>query len=258
MRRALTAYSALAYVFLFAPIVIVVVYAFNAGRNVAAWEGFSTRWFEAALSDDSITSSIGRSLVIATGSMIVSTTFGTAAALGLARARRGVRSAFDGLVFLTLAVPEIVIAIALLIFFVNAGFELGPVTMLLGHASFGASLVMLIVRARLVTVGPTLAEASADLGAGPLRTLVQVTLPQLAPAVIAGALLSFTFSFDDVIVSQFTSGAGNQTWPLRILAGLRFGLRPDLNAAATLMLGVTLLAVGIAALALRRFAQRLP
>jgi ABC-type spermidine/putrescine transport system permease subunit II len=148
-----------------------------------------------------------------------------------------------------------VIAISALIFFVNVGFELGLVTMFLAHTIFNASLVLLIVRARFVSMGSSLEEASRDLGASAAATFRQVTLPRLAPAIVAGAMLSFTFSFDDVVISNFTAGAGNDTWPLRILSGIRFGLRPDLNAAATMMLGVTLLGLGGAALILRRAAR---
>jgi ABC-type spermidine/putrescine transport system permease subunit II len=252
--RLLGGYSALIYAFLFLPIVVVVVYAFNSGTNVAAFSGFSTRWFSAALQDESITSAVTRSLQIAVGSALVATVFGTAAALALSRVDRRVRAPFDVLVFLTLVVPELVIAIGALIFFVNLGFDLGVVTMFLGHTIFNASLVMLIVRARFVSMGSTLEEASLDLGAPPLATFRQITLPRLAPAIVAGGMLAFTFSFDDVVISNFTAGAGNDTWPLRIFAGIRFGLRPDLNATATMMLGVTLLGLGAAYLALRRAA----
>jgi ABC-type spermidine/putrescine transport system permease subunit II len=245
-------FSALVYVFLFFPIVVVVIFAFNSGANVADFAGFSTRPFSRALDDDTITSAITRSLEIALASATVATVFGTAAALALSRVSRRVRNPIDVLVFLTLVVPELVIAISALIFFVNTGFELGLVTMFLGHTIFNASLVLLIVRARFVSMGSSLEEASRDLGASALATFRQVTLPRLAPAIVAGALLSFTFSFDDVVISNFTAGAGNDTWPLRILAGIRFGLTPDLNAAATMMLAVTLLGLGGAALILRR------
>jgi ABC-type spermidine/putrescine transport system permease subunit II len=256
--RLLGGYSALVYCFLFAPILVVVIFAFNSGDNVASFAGFSTKWFGRALDDDSITSAISRSLQIATASAIVATVFGTAAALALSRVSRRVRNPFDVLVFLTLVVPELVIAISALIFFVNVGFELGPVTMFIGHTVFNASLVLLVVRARFVSMGSSLQEASMDLGASALATFRQVTLPRLAPAIVAGALLSFTFSFDDVVISNFTAGAGNDTWPLRILAGIRFGLRPDLNAAATMMLGLTLLALTVAALIMRRAARSDP
>jgi len=248
-------FSALVYAFLFLPIVVVVIYAFNSGTNVAEFAGFSTKPFSRALEDDTITSAIERSVQIAVASAIVATVFGTAAALALSRVSRRVRNPFDVLVFLTLVVPELVIAVSSLIFFVNVGFELGLVTMFLAHTVFNASLVLLVVRARFVSMGSSLEEASMDLGASALATFRQVTLPRLAPAIVAGAMLSFTFSFDDVVISNFTAGAGNDTWPLRILAGIRFGLSPDLNAAATMMLGVTLLGLGGAALILRRAAR---
>jgi ABC-type spermidine/putrescine transport system permease subunit II len=248
-------YSALVYAFLFMPILVVVVYAFNSGTNVAEFSGFSTKWFGRALDDDTITSAVGRSVRIAVSSAIVATVFGTAAALAMSKVSRRIRNPFDVLVFLTLVVPEIVIAVSTLIFFVNLSFNLGPLTMFLGHTVFNASLVMLIVRARFVSMGYSLEEASMDLGASRIGTFRQVTLPRLAPAIVAGLLLSFTFSFDDVVISNFTAGAGNDTWPLRVLAGLRFGLRPDLNATATMMLAVTLVGLTAVALVLRRAAR---
>jgi ABC-type spermidine/putrescine transport system permease subunit II len=249
-------YSALVYLFLFFPIVVVVIFAFNSGNNVASFAGFSTKWFGRALDDESITSAITRSFQIALASSLVATVFGTAGALALSKVSRRVRNPFDVLVFLTLVVPELVIAVSVLIFFVNVGFELGLVTMFIGHTIFNASLVLLIVRARFVSMGSSLEEASRDLGASAVATFRQVTLPRLAPAIVAGAMLSFTFSFDDVVISNFTAGAGNDTWPLRILSGLRFGLNPDLNAAATMMLGVTLVGLGGAALILRRASRQ--
>jgi ABC-type spermidine/putrescine transport system permease subunit II len=248
-------YSALVYGFLFFPILVVVIYAFNSGNNVAEFAGISTKWFGRALDDETITSAISRSFRIALASAAIATVFGTAAALALSRVSRRVRNPFDVLVFLTLVVPELVIAVSSLIFFVNVGFELGLVTMFLAHTVFNASLVLLVVRARFVSMGTSLEEASRDLGASALATFRQITLPRLAPAIVAGAMLSFTFSFDDVVISNFTAGAGNDTWPLRILSGIRFGLRPDLNAAATMMLGVTLVGLGCAALILRRAAR---
>ncbi|HEX7299860.1 MAG TPA: ABC transporter permease [Solirubrobacteraceae bacterium] len=255
-RGLLGGYSALVYVLLFAPIVVVVVYAFNSGRYVALWDGFSTKWFSEALDDDAITTSIGRSFRIAIATAIVSTVLGTAAALAMSRARALVRAPLEVVVLLTLVVPEVVIGIASLIFFVNSGFELGLVTMFLAHCVFNMSLVVLIVRARFISMGDTLEEASRDLGAGPIATFRQVTLPRIAPAVIAGGLLAFTFSFDDVVISNFTSGAGNETWPLRILSALRFGLSPELNAAATMMIAVTFVGLALAGLALRAGARQ--
>ena len=249
-------YSALVYVILFAPILVVVVYAFNSGRYTAVWDGFSTKWFTSALDDSAITASIGRSFRIGISTAIVSTVLGTAAALAVSRARAGLRTPVEIVVLLTLVVPEVVIGIATLIFFVNTGFSLGQETMFLAHCVFNMSLVLLIVRARFISMGDSLEEASRDLGAGPVATFRQVTLPRIAPAVIAGGLLAFTFSFDDVVISNFTSGAGNETWPLRVLSALRFGLSPQLNAAATLMIGVTFIGLALAALTLRAGAKR--
>jgi ABC-type spermidine/putrescine transport system permease subunit II len=255
-RGLLGGYSALVYFLLFAPIVVVVIYSFNSGRYVALWDGFSTRWFSEALDDEAISTSIGRSFRIAIATAIVSTILGTAAALAISRARVIVRAPIEVVVLLTLVVPEVVIGIASLIFFVNSGFELGLVTMFLAHCVFSMSLVVLVVRARFISMGDSLEEASRDLGAGPIATFRQVTLPRIAPAVIAGGLLAFTFSFDDVVLSNFTSGAGNETWPLRIFSALRFGLSPELNAAATMMIGVTFVGLALAGLALRAGARQ--
>jgi spermidine/putrescine transport system permease protein/putrescine transport system permease protein len=180
-------YSALVYVLLFAPILIVIVYAFNAGRQVQVWEGLSAKWFAAALANEEIRSAIGRSLQIAVASALVSTALGhghgaRAAAGALAHA-----VSFDIVLFLALVVPELVLAIAALIFFVNAGFELGELTMFLGHTIFNTALVTLVVRARAVSMGEGHEEASADLGAGPLATFRQVTLPRLFPAILAAS-----------------------------------------------------------------------
>lgn len=241
---------------LFFPIVVVVIYAFNSGRQVQIWEGLSTKWFTEALRDDSIRLAIGRSLQIAVASALVSVTLGTAAALALGRARRWARVPFDVVMFLTLVVPELVIAIGSLVFFTKTGFQLGVVPMFLAHTTFNVSLVTLIVRARYVSMGGTLEEASADLGAGALATFRQVTLPRLSPAILAAGLLAFTFSFDDIVISNFTSGAGNQTWPLRILTELRFGLSPAVNATATMMLAITMIGLGLGAAVVYRAARR--
>jgi spermidine/putrescine transport system permease protein len=250
--RLLAAYSAFVYVVLMTPIVVVVAYAFNANRLVTIWDGVTLDWFGRALADDSIRLAIERSLQISLASTLVSACIGCAAALSLSRAPRAIRTAVESITLLALAIPEVVIAISLLLFFSDLGFPLGTVTMFLGHTLYGVALVTLVVRARLVTIGPALQEASLDLGASPLATFRQVTFPQLRPAIVAGALLSFTFSFDDVVMSAFTSGAGNETWPLRILSALRFGLSPELNATAAMMLAVTLVALVAAGVLLRR------
>ena len=230
-KRALTGWAVLVYLFLYVPIFLVVVFAFNKSRDVTLWRGFTTSWFGKAIHDPAYIPAIKTSFKIAIINSIVATILGTMAALALARMRRAFRVPFDTIVYLTLVVPEIVIAVASLIFFsqahehLSAFPALGWKTILLGHVVFNASLVMLVVRARFVGMGSTLEEASFDLGAGPLSTFRQVTLPRLAPAIIAAALLCFTFSFDDYVLPAFTNGTTN-TWPIVLYSAVRFGITP--------------------------------
>jgi spermidine/putrescine transport system permease protein len=265
-KRLLQAHAILVYVFLYAPIAIVVIYAFNGGRQVLNWDGFSTKWFGEALRDPSITEPFRNSLVIAFAAAILACVLGTALALAVSRMRRGVRVPIDAVVYMTLVTPEIVFGIAALMFFVQASNELvgfglideplrGMWKIVVAHVVFNASVVALVVRARFVGMGQSLEEASYDLGAGPVRTFVQVTLPRLAPAILAGGLLAFTFSFDDFITSFFVADAGTTTLPLRIFSSLRFGISPLINATAVMILGLTLVAIVLAYLVLRRTEQ---
>jgi spermidine/putrescine transport system permease protein len=254
-RRIVGGWAALVYAFLYAPILVVVVYAFNGGRQVLNWDGFSTKWFGEALSDPTITEPLKNSLLIGISNALIACVLGTALALALSRMPSWLRVPIDALVYLTLVTPEIVFGISALIFFVQVGVPLGLTTILLAHVVFNASVVALIVRARVVGMGESLEEASYDLGAGPVSTFRQVTLPRLAPAILAGGLLAFTFSFDDFITSFFVSGAGTTTLPLRIFSSLRFGISPIVNATAVMILALTLAAIVIAYLVLRRTAQ---
>ena len=255
-RRLLTAHAVLVYAFLYLPVGVVVLYAFNGGRQTLVWEGFSTKWFGRALRDDSVTDALRNSLVIAAGNAFVAAVLGTMLALALPRLRPLVRVPVDALVTMTLVTPEIVFGIAALVFFAETGVELGLKTVLIAHVVFNASVVALVVRARFVGMGQALEEASYDLGAAPLATFRQITLPRLAPAVLAGGLLAFTFSFDDFYTSFFVSGAGTTTLPLFIFSSLRFGVSPVVNATAALVLALTLAAAVVAYVVLRRSAER--
>jgi ABC-type spermidine/putrescine transport system permease subunit II len=214
-------------------------------------------WFSAGLHDPTYIPAILTSLQVAAEAAAIATALGLCAALALARMRPRLRAPFDAVVYLTLVVPEIVIAVASLIFFVQVrnvlpGFPgLGKATILFGQVVFNASVAMLIIRARFVGMGDTLEEAAYDLGSGPLATFRQITLPRLLPGIVAAALLSFTFSFDDYVLPAFTNGTTN-TWPIVLYSAVRFGLTPAVNALATIMLGVTVLAVVVTALILRR------
>jgi ABC-type spermidine/putrescine transport system permease subunit II len=281
-KHAFTAWAVVVYAFLYLPILVMAVFAFNkpsaaalAGfhgsnicsippaqvGNITVWNGFTSCWFSAGLHDPTFIPAIVVSLQIAAVAAIISTVLGLCAALALGRMKPRLRAPFDALVYLTLVVPEIVIAVASLIFFVQAhkyihAFPgLGTATILLGQVVFNASVAMLIIRARFVGMGDTLEEAAYDLGSGPLATFRQVTLPRLMPAIVAAALLSFTFSFDDYVLPAFTNGTTN-TWPIVLYSAVRFGLTPAVNALATIMLGVTVTVIAVTALMLRRSRAR--
>jgi spermidine/putrescine transport system permease protein len=248
--------TVLLYIFLYTPIAIVVLFSFNNSRRVSVWGGFTTQWYQAAWSSPDVTGALQISLTVALLNVAISVTLGTLAALGMRSAPRWLRIGFEGMVYMTIITPEIVIAIASLLYFVNLGIDLGVQTMVVAHAVYNTSIVALIVSARLAGMDRTLEEASADLGATPLGTFWRVTLPQLYPAVLAGALLAFTFSFDDFLLSFFLSGVGSTTLPLNLFSRLRFGVSPIINAVAASMLSLTLTAIVVAQLVLRRGAGR--
>jgi len=251
-RKLLGLQAIVVYVFLYAPIAVVVLYAFNGGRQVLVWEGFSTRWFGEALRDEEITEALRNSVVIAAGNAVVAAVLGTMLALALPRMWKGIRVPLDALVTMTLVTPEIVFGVASLVFFTEVGIPLGYKTVLIAHVVFNASVVTLIVRARFVGMSSDLEEASFDLGAGPLSTFRQVTLPRLAPAILAGGLLAFTFSFDDFYTSFFVTAADTPTLPLYIFSSLRFGVSPVVNATAAMILVISLIAVVLAYLVVRQ------
>lgn len=252
----LAAHAWLVYLFLYLPIAVVVVYAFNDSRLAQVWHGFSTRWFGEAWADPTLRRAFRLSVATALVNSAVATTLGTAAALALRNVGARTRTAFDALMYTALIVPEIVIAIASLLFFVTINFPLGPLAIIATHAVFNTSLVTLVVRARLAGTDRSLEEAAADLGASRWAAFKRVTLPQLLPAVLAGGLLAFTFSFDDVILSSFVGGPGSTTLPVEIFSQLRFGLTPKVNVVAVVTLSLTLFATVTAELLLRREARR--
>ena len=248
----LRGWTALVLVFLFLPIAFVVAYSFNSGRRLAVWGGFGTNWYGTVLDNDAVTGSVLTSLAVAALTAVLSVVLGALA--GLALARRGGRwsSTVLGVVALVLVTPEIVDAIAYLVWFVRLGIDEPYVRLVVGHTVYASAVVTLLVRARLQGLDESLEEAAADLGAPPLQAFRLVTLPLLTPALVAGGLLAFTTSLDDVVISAFVSTAGTTTLPVYVLSALRTGLKGDLAAISVLMLVVTLLALLLAALALRR------
>ena len=264
-------HTALVYLFLYLPIFVVVLFAFNATtRRVTDWDGFSLKWFGVALADTVVQKALQNSFWVALPNAFMATLFGTMAALGLQRVRKSVRIGFDALTYISVIVPEIVIALATLVFFASTfdlinpllaelqggvarpwQLNLGRETIIAAHVLFNTSLVLLLVRARLSTMDRTLVEASYDLFATPWRTFRQITLPALLPAIVAGFLLAFTFSFDDYVITTFTSGPGSSTLPLFVFGQIKRGVTPETNAVATMMLAFTLSMLVLGQLILR-------
>jgi spermidine/putrescine transport system permease protein len=263
----LRGHTALLYLFLYVPIVVVVVFSFNAtNRQVTDWQGFSLKWYGRVLADRQIQNALFNSLLVASSTAIISTIAGTMAALGLQRAPRWFRGPFASLTYVSIIVPEIVIALATLVYFstsfdflnplLGIKLKLGYPTIIAAHCLFNISLVCLLVQARLNGMDRTHVEASFDLYATPWRTFWQITFPQLLPAVVAGFLLSFTFSFDDYLITYFVSGAGTTTLPLYVFSQIRKGVTPATNAIAAFMLLVTLSTLLIGQFLVNRNARR--
>lgn len=259
--RALDVWGILVFIYLFLPIAVIVVYSFNNGTVLANFKEFGFQAYVHGLANDVIMSSVWTSLKAAFGSAIVATIFGTLGGVALARARKGAWWAIGLTVILaaTLFTPEIVDGIAFLPWFVTLGVDWGLVPfndgmfrLIISHAMFSMAVVTFIVRARLAGMNRQLEEASADLGATPIRTFANVTLPIAAPGIFAGALMSFTLSLDNTILSSFVQLPGSTPWPVYIFAAVKVALRPEIAAVSTLMFLLTLVALGVCALALRK------
>lgn len=249
----LRAQSALIYIFLYLPIAVVVIFAFNDSRRVTIWHGFTTRWFGLVWSDPTWSNALKISVTVAFLNMLIATALGSLAALGMRDAPRWLRAGFEALVYMTIITPEIVVAVASLVYFVLVlPIGQGMLAMVVTHAVYNTSIVALIVSARLAGMDRTLEEASADLGANAFDTFRRVTLPLLLPAILAGALLAFTFSFDDFILSNFLAAAGTTPLPVQLFSSVQFGVSPAYNALAASMLTLTLSAIVIAQIVLRR------
>jgi spermidine/putrescine transport system permease protein len=228
----LYAYALAVYVFLFAPIVVVVVNSFNSDRFRVDWGGFTLHWYEDAWTNPTILDAAWTSLMIAAIVAGVGTMLGTSAALALRRSRRWTRAAINGTTYARLIVPELVLALALLIVFTRIEIGRGLVTIIVGHVVFTTAYVTVIVSARLAMQEPFVEEAARDLGATPLRAFLRVTLPGLMPGIIAAGVLAFTFSLDNVVTSFFLAGSTN-TLPVVILSLIRFEVSPIVNALGT-------------------------
>jgi spermidine/putrescine transport system permease protein len=252
----LKSYATIIYILLYTPIALVVLFSFNSGSYAADLQGFSVKWYGETWRDPFVLEALGNSILIATVSATLATIFGTLAALALQNVRGWLRTVYDAVIYIAIIIPGIVIGIATLIFFVQffgwlnpllqdifgsaaPKLNLGKHTIIAAHTLFTMSIVLVIVRSRIAGMDRSLIEASSDLYATPFNTFWQVTLPQLFPAIMAGFLLAFTFSFDDFIVAFFVAGP-NTTLPIYVFSSIRRGVTPKINAIATVTLIVSL------------------
>ncbi|MGF1608366.1 MAG: ABC transporter permease [Kiloniellales bacterium] len=237
--RLLSAHAALVYLFLYGPIAVLVVLSFNESGLPTAWSGVSFKWYGALAANQAILRSVVNTLIVAAVSTLLATAIGTLLALGLEQGRRS--SFLDAFVFVPMIIPDIVLAIALLSFYSFLNMTLGLHSIILSHVVFNIAFVCAVVRTRLRDFDRSIIEASIDLGASQWTTFRRIILPIIFPGVLAGALLAFTLSVDEFIIAFFTAGAGpaSTTFPMQVYSMIRFGVTPEVNAIATIVLGVS-------------------
>jgi putrescine transport system permease protein len=241
------------FAFLYLPILLLIVFSFNESRLVTVWGGFSTKWYRGLLANGPLMDSLLISLKVAALSALVATLLGTLAAVALTRfGRFRGRMLLGGMIYAPMVMPEIVLGLSLLLLFVGLEMDRGALTIMIAHATFTLCFVTVIVQAGLSGLDARLEEAAMDLGCTPFQAFMQVTLPLVAPSILAGFLLAFTLSLDDLVIASFVSGPGATTLPMRIYSQARLGVTPEINAISTVMIGVVALGVIGASLALKR------
>ncbi|MDP1616709.1 ABC transporter permease [Phenylobacterium sp.] len=261
MRRGPSAFNIAAITlgmgFLYLPILLLVIYSFNASRLVTVWGGFSTRWYASLFQNEQLLAAAWVTLRVAFVSATLATVLGALAALGLVRAGRfRGRTLFSSMTYAPLVMPEVILGLSLLLLFVSVGLPRGFWTVTIAHTTLTLCYATVVVQARLVSFDEALEEAARDLGAPPWKAFVLVTLPNIAPAVAAAWMLAFTLSLDDLVIASFTSGPGATTLPIRIYSAVRLGVSPEINAISTLLIG--LVATGVIAVYLLNMRRRTP
>ncbi len=240
----------LGLVFLYLPIVILVIYSFNGSRLVTVWGGWSLRWYHEFFNDSAMIEAAWMSLRIAALSATIATLLGTLAAVGLSRGEnfRG-RTLFSGMLYAPLVMPEVITGLSLLLLFVALNIERGFWTVTIAHTTLTMCFVAVVVQSRLGSLDRSLEEAAMDLGCDPVRAFLMVTLPLIIPAIAAGWMLAFTLSLDDLVIASFTTGPGSATLPIRIYSEVRLGVKPEINAICTLVIGLIAIVIVVASLA---------
>jgi putrescine transport system permease protein len=239
----------LGIIFLYAPIVILIIYSFNASRLVVVWGGWSTQWYAALLEDAALLESAFISVRVAVVSATAATLLGTLAAISLVRfGRFRGRLLFSSMIYAPLVMPEVIMGLSLLLLFVAISIDRGFWTIVIAHTTMASCFVTVIVQSRLVDFDMSLEEAAMDLGATPFHTFIAITLPLILPAIVAAWMLAFALSLDDLVIASFTTGPGATTLPIRIYSAVRLGVKPEMNAICSIMVGVVSVAVIAASL----------
>ena len=238
--------AVLIFFFFYFPILALILFSFNAGRVPTVWEGFSFRWYASLVENEAILRAFENTMIVTFVSTIISTIIGTMVSLAMERFKFPFKLTLDAVLYMPIIIPDIVIALATLLFFIivfnmvktlfGINWGLGLTTIIIAHVAFNISFVSTIVRARLIDMDPNLEQAARDLGADEWQTFKRVTMPLLMPGIISGALLAFTLSLDDFVITFFVSGPGSTTLPLLVYSQVKFGVTPDINALTTLML----------------------
>jgi spermidine/putrescine transport system permease protein len=246
-RRSIQLLLAAIFVFLYFPIVALIAFSFNNSRRNVTWQGFTFNYYVKAFHNASLHEAFLNSMIVGSVSTLVSTVFGAMLGLALYRFRFPAKGLVDGWVSLPIVIPEICMGVAMLAFFAATGFHLGPINLELGlrtitisHIAFSIPFVAVVIRARMAGFDRSLEEASRDLGADQWQTFWNVTFPYMGPGLLAGALLAFTLSLDDFVITFFTSGPGSTTFPIKIYSMVRFSVTPEVNAASTVLIVLTL------------------
>ncbi len=245
-------YLALVLLLTYLPIIVVVVFSFNDSKLFVSWEGFTLKWYEELFSDQALIEALVNSLVLGVISMAVAGVIGTLGAIGMARVDYKSKGMIEYLSTIPIMVPEIILGMAFMAFFSMLNLPFGMLTLVIAHVSFSIPYVFMMVKSRLVGIDKSLEEAARDLGASPMRTFWDITMPLIMPAVLSGCLLAFAMSFDDVVISIFINGATFSTLPIKIYTQIKTGVTPEINALCTLILVFVILVMLVSLLLGRR------
>jgi spermidine/putrescine transport system permease protein len=239
-------YTMMIYLILYIPIAVLIIYSFNKSKLNVIWTGFTFDWYRSLLHNQDVLNAFKVSLILAVISTLLATMIGTLTAVGMYRYKFKGKNVLDGLLYIPVVIPEIVMGIALLALFALVKFPVGLPTLIIAHVAFSIPFVVVVVKARLAGFNRSVEEAAMDLGANQWQTFIRITLPIIMPGIVSGALLAFTLSLDDVVISFFVAGPQSTTLPLKIFSMVKFGVSPEINALSTIMLIITLSVVVVA------------